>query len=415
MGQQDLSASGDGRSPRRRRHHGAEPDGAPYYDGDSYASRESDPYAPRDADRYARRDGDSYAPYDADRHVPRDGDGYQPRDGDLYAPHGGGGYAPHEIDPYAPQDAERFAPHAGDEHATRGAEGHPHDADGAASSGDGAAPQSAAPATGRAGRNLPMAIAVGCGLGAVVLASLLIYRPAFAVLVAIAAGVGLWELVRAIGTRHKVPLIPLVAGGAGMAAMAWFGGAESLVLGLGLTIVVVMAWRLADGPANYLGDMLASVLAAVWVPFLAGFAVLLVKPDDGQLRIIVTLALVVLSDTGGYVAGVLFGKHPMAPKVSPKKSWEGMGGSIVACAVGGALMLYFAFDVTWWKGALFGLAITIVATLGDLTESMVKRDLGVKDMSGLIPGHGGLMDRLDSILLAAPTAVLLLTALAPPA
>lgn len=399
MGQQDLSASGDGHAPRRRRHHGAEPESAPsYYDGDPYTPREPDPYPPADADRYA----------------PRDPDGYPQRDADRYGPHGGGdGYAAHDADSYAPYDAERYAPHGGDEYAGHGADRYAIREDGAAPSDDAAPP--AAPSAGRAGRNLPMAIAVGCGLGAVVLASLLIYRPAFVVLVALAVGVGLWELVRAIGTRHKVPLIPLVAGGAGMAAMAWFGGAESLVLGLGLTIVVVMAWRLADGPANYLGDMLAAVLAAVWVPFLAGFAVLLAVPDDGALRIIVTLALVVLSDTGGYVAGVLFGKHPMAPKVSPKKSWEGMGGSIVACAVGGALMLYFAFDVAWWQGALFGLAITIVATLGDLTESMIKRDLGVKDMSGLIPGHGGLMDRLDSILLAAPTAVVLLTALAPPA
>jgi len=260
-----------------------------------------------------------------------------------------------------------------------------------------------------------MAIGTGLGLGAVVLASLLIYRPAFLVVVAAAAGIGIWELVRAMSTRHKVPLVPLLAGGVGMTAMAWFGGAENLVLGLGLTLVVVMAWRLADGPEGYLGDMLASTLVAVYVPFLAGFAVLLAVPEDGPARVIVVLGLVVLSDTGGYIAGVLFGKHPMAPKVSPKKSWEGMGGSIVACAVGGALMLFFVFDVSWWKGALFGLAITVTATVGDLTESMIKRDLGVKDMSGLIPGHGGLMDRLDSILLAAPTAVVLLAALAPPA
>jgi phosphatidate cytidylyltransferase len=123
----------------------------------------------------------------------------------------------------------------------------------------------------------------------------------------------------------------------------------------------------------------------------------------------------VLSDTGGYVAGVFFGRHPMAPSVSPKKSWEGLAGSLLATAIGGALLLYFLFDIQPWWGAVFGLAVSAAAVLGDLGESMIKRDLGVKDMSSLLPGHGGLMDRLDSIVFAAPTAYVLLILLAPPA
>ncbi len=122
---------------------------------------------------------------------------------------------------------------------------------------------------------------------------------------------------------------------------------------------------------------------------------------------LVVLIGVVLSDTGGYAAGVFFGRHPMAPTVSPKKSWEGFGGSVVAAAVGSALSCYFLLDVDFWWGALFGVAISVAAVLGDLGESMLKRDLGVKDMSHLLPGHGGLMDRLDSILFAVPTAYLL--------
>ncbi|GIG66341.1 phosphatidate cytidylyltransferase [Phytomonospora endophytica] len=384
MGQQDLSPFGDDRGRPRGRRHAPEP-GDPAYGG----RRDEPPYG--DGRRRDAPHGDS--PYAR----PRD-ERYDER---YQAPHGGPPYPPEP--PYPP------AGPPGDPRAPRD----PRDPR------DFGEPEpereQAPPPASRAGRNLPMAIGTGLGLGAVVLASLLIYRPAFLVVVAAAAAVGIWELVRAMSVRHKVPLAPLLAGGVGMTAMAWFGGAENLVLGLGLTLVVVMAWRLADGPEGYLGDMLASTLVAVYVPFLAGFAVLLAVPEDGAARVIVVLGLVVLSDTGGYIAGVLFGKHPMAPKVSPKKSWEGMGGSILACAVGGALMLFFVFDVSWWKGALFGLAITVTATVGDLTESMIKRDLGVKDMSGLIPGHGGLMDRLDSILLAAPTAVVLLTALAPPA
>jgi phosphatidate cytidylyltransferase len=158
----------------------------------------------------------------------------------------------------------------------------------------------------------------------------------------------------------------------------------------------------------------AGALIAVYVPFLAGFCVLLAVPGDGALRVAAFIATVVCSDTGGYLAGVLFGRHPMAPTVSPKKSWEGFGGSMLACAIGGVCFLVFGFGAHWWQGVLFGVAIAFAATLGDLAESMIKRDLAIKDMGTLLPGHGGLMDRLDSLLLAAPVSYLLLTAFAPP-
>jgi phosphatidate cytidylyltransferase len=173
-----------------------------------------------------------------------------------------------------------------------------------------------------------------------------------------------------------------------------------------------LIWRLADGPVGYQRDATAAVLIAVYVPFLASFAVMLVKPDNGALRVVLTLAAVVLSDTGGYAAGVFFGKHPMAPTVSPKKSWEGLAGSLLATAAGSALLIAVLLHEPWWHGVIFGLAVSVAAVLGDLTESLLKRDLGVKDMSNLLPGHGGLMDRLDSILFAAPTAFVLLSVLA---
>jgi phosphatidate cytidylyltransferase len=267
----------------------------------------------------------------------------------------------------------------------------------------------------RAGRNLPAAIGVGLTLGAIVVASLFVWRPAFLLVVAAAAGIGIWEMVRALsGSRGaRAPLVPLLAGAAVMCALAWFAGAEALTLGLVLTVLAVMVWRLADGPAGYQRDVSAATLIAVYVPFLAGFAVLLGRPEDGDLRVLVTLAAVVLSDTGGYISGVFFGKHPMAPTVSPKKSWEGLAGSMLATGVGGALLLFFLFHEAWWHGAVFGLAVSAASVFGDLAESLLKRDLGVKDMSSLLPGHGGLMDRLDSILFAAPTAFMLLSVLAP--
>ncbi|WP_415646061.1 phosphatidate cytidylyltransferase [Stackebrandtia soli] len=270
------------------------------------------------------------------------------------------------------------------------------------------------PPANKAGRNLPMAIGVGLGLGALVLASLLVYREVFILVIAAAIAVGTWELSAAMRSRDiGVPTIPLIACGWGMIALTWYGGATLLVVGMGVTVAVLFVWRLADGATGYHTDVPASVLVATYVPFLGGFAILLLASDDGHLRVIATLAVVVLSDTGGYAAGVVAGRHPMAPKISPKKSWEGMAGSLVACAVGGALLLYFMFGVAWWLGALYGLTLAIAATMGDLTESLIKRDLGVKDMSKLVPGHGGLMDRLDSILLALPVSFAWLSFVAP--
>ncbi|WP_433391358.1 phosphatidate cytidylyltransferase [Micromonospora sp. KLBMP9576] len=267
----------------------------------------------------------------------------------------------------------------------------------------------------RAGRNLPAAIAVGLALGALILVPLFLYPPAFMVVVAGAVAIGSWEMARAVRrSGAHPPLVPLIAGGALTIGLAWFSGPDALSLGLLVTVLGTMLWRLGDGPSGFRRDLTAATLIAVYVPFLAGFAALLAAaPGDGRWRVLVTLAAVVLSDTGGYAAGVHFGKHPMAPSVSPKKSWEGFAGSVTAAALGSALLLWLLLDVAPWWGALFGLAISCAAVLGDLAESMIKRDLGVKDMSNLLPGHGGLMDRLDSILFALPTAYLLLAVFVP--
>ncbi|MFF5179082.1 phosphatidate cytidylyltransferase [Micromonospora sp. NPDC000316] len=269
--------------------------------------------------------------------------------------------------------------------------------------------------TGRAGRNLPAAIGVGLSLGALIVVPLVFYPLAFLVVVAAAVGVGIWEMTRAVRrSGAHPPLVPLVAGGVLTIGLAWFAGPDALSLGLLVTVLGTMIWRLGDGPAGFQRDLTAATLIAVYVPFLGGFAALLAAaPDDGPVRILVTLVAVVLSDTGGYAAGVSFGRHPMAPSISPKKSWEGFAGSVTAAALGSALLLWLLLDVAPWWGALFGVAVSVAAVLGDLAESMIKRDLGVKDMSNLLPGHGGLMDRLDSILFALPTAYLLLVIFVP--
>jgi phosphatidate cytidylyltransferase len=270
------------------------------------------------------------------------------------------------------------------------------------------------PSAGRAGRNLGAAIGVGLGLGAVILASLLIYRPAFLLVVVAAVLVGVVELTRAIQAGDfRPPLVPVVVGAVAMAALAWTRGPTGLVVGFLLTVLAILLWRLADGPGDYLRDAASGVLVALYVPFLAGFAVLLLVPDDGVARVLIFIATVVCNDVGGYAAGVLFGKHPMAPHISPKKSWEGMAGSVGACVLLAVLLLTFTFHAPWWTGLVFGTAIAVSATIGDLGESLIKRDLGIKDMGHLLPGHGGIMDRLDSLLPTAPAAYLLLLLLVP--
>ena len=257
----------------------------------------------------------------------------------------------------------------------------------------------------RAGRNLPAAIGVGLALGAVVLLSLYLWKPAFVGVVVAAIVLAAWELTNAFGSgRIRVPVVPLAVGAAAIIVSAYAGGSEAMVVALALTVFAMMLWRSPENPKGYVRDVTAATFAALYLPFLAGFAVLLLRPDDGPNRVVVFIVLTVLSDVGGYVAGVLFGKHPMAPTVSPKKSWEGFAGSAVACVLIGVFVVAELFDLPLWQGAAYGGAVVVAATVGDLGESMIKRDLGIKDMGTLLPGHGGLMDRLDSLVLVDPIA-----------
>jgi phosphatidate cytidylyltransferase len=270
------------------------------------------------------------------------------------------------------------------------------------------------PPRSRAGRNLPAAIGVGAGLGLLILGTLFSYRPSFVILVVVAILLGAYEMVVAISTvEARPPMVPLLVGAAAMDVAAWFRGADGLVGALLLTVLGIAIWRLADGAAGYLRDIASGNFIALYVPFLAGFAILLAHPDDGAARVVLFILAVVCSDTGGYITGVFIGRHPMAPTVSPKKSWEGFVGSVLAAGACGVLIMVLAFHHPWWQGALFGFAVAVTATLGDLGESMIKRDLGLKDMGRLLPGHGGIMDRLDSLLPCAPVAYLLLTAFVP--
>ncbi len=271
---------------------------------------------------------------------------------------------------------------------------------------------------GRAGRNLPAAITSAVVLLAAIGASLAFWKTAFLGIVAAAVVVAVWELRQGLLAKDiDLPEQPLMAGGVVMVVVAYFYGAPALVTATAVTALITMLWLLRRGVDGYVQTATASVFTLVYVPFLGSFVALLLAEggatdfdrwDDGVRGIVTFILVTVASDTGGYVAGVLFGRHPMAPVISPKKSWEGLVGSLVFSAAAGWLLVVYLLDGDWWVGVVLGLIVGVMATLGDLCESVIKRDLGVKDMSQVIPGHGGLMDRLDSLLATIAPVWLLL-------
>ncbi len=256
----------------------------------------------------------------------------------------------------------------------------------------------------RAGRDLPRAIGVGLALGALCIGSLLIYRQSFVVIIVAAVAASIWELRGTLARSRGITIswIPMVVGSAATVALAWPYGQNAQAAGLAFTALACMIWRFPGGAKGFVTDLAVSIFVVVYLGLFASFATLMLAAPDGAARIITFMIMVVCSDTGGYAAGVLFGRHPMAPSISPKKSWEGFAGSGFAAMVGGALCLWLLLDGQWWQGVVAGAAVAVVATAGDLTESLIKRDLGVKDMGNLLPGHGGVMDRMDSLL---PSAV----------
>ena len=272
-------------------------------------------------------------------------------------------------------------------------------------------PESAAPrltsvpATGRAGRNLPAAIAVAVILASLVIGTLYTYRPLFVLLVVAAIMLAVHEVAQAFARRgvHVQP-VAVYAGGLAIVASPYWLGAWGMVGCFVAAMLVALALRLREGADGFTADIGATAFTLAWVPLLASFAVLLAAQDNGAALVIAFICLTTFNDIGGYATGVLFGKHPMAPTLSPKKSWEGFTGSLVLQALVGVGLAVWLLQESWWKGLVLGLILTVTATLGDFVESAVKRDLGVKDMGHLLPGHGGMMDRLDSLLFNAPVA-----------
>ncbi|GAB5079516.1 phosphatidate cytidylyltransferase [Arthrobacter sp. AD-310] len=277
--------------------------------------------------------------------------------------------------------------------------------------------------TPKAGRNLPAAVVVGLAMLFAVLGGLLFLPLGFVAVTTAFAVFGVWEIFRALeanGTR--MPIVPVMTGTVAMPFVAYLGGIESLLFAMLASSVAVLLWRSIESAAGSANSIFAGVFTLGWVPFFISFAALPLHategasplglwPDgtipEGAWQVAVMLLLVVSNDTFGYLVGASLGKHPMAPKISPKKSWEGFAGSVGGAVLIGILACLFILDKPWWVGVVLAVGTVAASTAGDLAESMVKRELGVKDMSSILPGHGGVMDRLDSIVFASPVVFVL--------
>lgn len=277
--------------------------------------------------------------------------------------------------------------------------------------------------TPKAGRDLPAAIGVGLGLLVVVLGTLFFLPLGFVAVVTGFACLGVWEVSRALESYGiRVAFAPLILTSVALPFVSYFGGLEALLYGAVAGAFAILVWRSAESAEGAAPSIYASTFILAWVPFFISFAVLALHPGVGQasiglwpggqapqgvFQLMTMLLLVVANDTFGYLVGASLGKHPMAPKISPKKSWEGFAGSVAGAVLIGILACVFVLDKPWWLGVVLAIGMVGAATAGDLAESMVKRELGVKDMSTILPGHGGVMDRLDSVLFASPVAFIL--------
>jgi len=259
----------------------------------------------------------------------------------------------------------------------------------------------------RTGRDLLVAILIGVAFGGVLLASLLFIKELFIPIAVAVALLGTYELSRALRAGgRRVDVVPQLIAAFVVVLTGYFGALWLSWVVLFAATAFVAVWRMVaqmiakDGRTYgaVLADVTVGAFVQVYVPFLTSVALMLLSREHGEWWVLSFIVVAVVADTAAYASGLAFGKHPMAPRISPKKTWEGFGGAVLGSLVAGVLLAMFLLQLPWWCGLVLGITILLSATLGDLGESMLKRDLGIKDMSSWLPGHGGLLDRLDSIL-----------------
>lgn len=259
----------------------------------------------------------------------------------------------------------------------------------------------------KAGRNLFLAVGSALVFGGLFLGSLFFIEQLFILFLAGLLSIALVELASAFRLAgRRVPRVGVVLGGLIIILGAYFWGAEGMLLGLFAGSVLLTLWRLVEGllpggevaPQTLIRDVFSGLFSLVYIPFLGSYTVLMVQGERGEWWVFAMVLVVVSVDVGAYAAGVTLGKHKMTPRISPNKTWEGFAGAAVFAMVSGVLISVLALEQSWWVGVVLGIIVLVTATGGDLTESLIKRNLGVKDMSSWIPGHGGFLDRLDSLL-----------------
>lgn len=264
----------------------------------------------------------------------------------------------------------------------------------------------------RTGRNLLGAVMIGLIGGGLLVISLVVWKELFVLFGAVIVGFASFELSTALRAgAYRLPRWAIAASAVAVLPVTWLFGVRGLFWGVLGAIALTVLWRLMEqlgsqrtNAVNLGRDLSASVFVHGYVTVLGACAVLLTAQPGGQWWTLSFIVLAILSDTGAYAAGLAWGKHKMAPVISPKKTWEGFAGGGSAASIGGVLLGAFVLGIGPLNGLLFGVLIFLTATLGDLAESLIKRDLGIKDMSSWLPGHGGFLDRLDSILPSAAVA-----------
>ena len=266
-------------------------------------------------------------------------------------------------------------------------------------------------------RDVPAAFLTALALSGIALGSLLASDAVFALLVAAVVLLAQGELYGVLHKHHLQPATAVgLSTGALIMAAAYYKGEGAMLAMFGLGVVATFLWFLAVPAAhrkNLIANMGLTVLGIAYIPLLAGYLLLTLKLPDGDSLVITVIALTLVFDTAAFLGGSVFGgvsiQRPLAPATSPKKSWEGtISGTVAAilCAVIAKSFVTALGDQGLAVWAL-GLVVAVAATFGDLAESLVKRDLGIKDMSSVLPGHGGVLDRIDSLLFVAPAAFLL--------
>lgn len=271
----------------------------------------------------------------------------------------------------------------------------------------------------RTGRNLLAAIGIGVALGGVFLASLIIpnLKWLFIIFGAGLIGFTVFELSSALRQAGRdIPRVASTVLAVAVVPLAFFFHVQGLWLATLGAVILISLYRvieLAVRPSHRTGaravwlDLGAGAFIQIYVTFMAGFYLVLTGSDGGEWWTLASIVTVVVTDVGAYATGLMLGRHKLAPNISPGKTWEGFAGSIVFAIVAGILLSLLMLHQPWWVGLVMGVLLALVGTAGDLTESLIKRDIGIKDISTWLPGHGGFLDRLDSILPSAAVAYII--------